>query len=81
MNTEVAPNLNLELLIFTGMRFGLMQTKVGLVFLLSKYQISVSMKTPVPLVFDPKSLLCRRWVDCGSKLERGLCNTLQYNMC
>ncbi|XP_023727329.1 probable cytochrome P450 6a14 [Cryptotermes secundus] len=37
-----------------GMRFGLMQTKVGLVSLLSKYQFSVSKKTPVPLVFDPK---------------------------
>jgi len=37
------------------MRFGLMQTKVGLVSLLSKYQISVSKKTPIPLVFDPKS--------------------------
>ena len=55
MNTEVAPKLNIELLIFTGMRFGLMQTKVGLVSILSKYQISVGKKTPIPLVFDPKS--------------------------
>jgi cytochrome P450 family 6 len=38
------------------MRFGLMQTKVGLVSLLSKYQFSLSEKTPVPLVFDAKSL-------------------------
>jgi hypothetical protein len=36
------------------MRFGLMQTKVGLVSLLSKYQISVSEKTPIPLVMDTK---------------------------
>jgi len=55
MTTGEAPILNTELLIFTGMRFGLMQTKVGLVSLLSKYQISVSKKTPIPLVFDPKS--------------------------
>jgi len=55
MNTGEAPIQNTELLIFTGMRFGLMQTKVGLVSLLSKYQISVSKKTPIPLVFDPKS--------------------------
>jgi cytochrome P450 family 6 len=38
-----------------GMRFGLMQTKVGLVSLLSKYQLSVSKKTQIPVVFDPKS--------------------------
>jgi len=50
-----APILNTELIIFTGMRFGLMQTKVGLVCFLSKFQISVSKKTPIPLVFDPKS--------------------------
>jgi hypothetical protein len=47
--------LNTNLIIFTGMRFGLMQTKVGLVSLLSKYQISVSKKTPIPIVFDPSS--------------------------
>jgi len=40
-----------------GMRFGLMQTKVGLVSLLSKYQISVSKKTPIPIVFDPTSFV------------------------
>ena len=32
------------------MRFGLMQTKVGMVSLLSKYQINVSKNTPIPLV-------------------------------
>jgi len=32
-----------------------MQTKVGLVSLLSKYQLSVSKKTQIPVVFDPKS--------------------------
>jgi hypothetical protein len=39
------------------MRFGLMQTKVGLVSLLSKYEISVSEKTPVPVVIDVKSFM------------------------
>jgi cytochrome P450 family 6 len=39
------------------MRFGLMQTKVGLVSLLSKYQISVSEKTPIPLVMNAKSFI------------------------
>jgi hypothetical protein len=45
----------LFLLVFTGMRFGLLQIKVGVVSLLSKYQLSVSKKTPIPLVFDPRS--------------------------
>lgn len=40
-----------------GMRFGLMQAKVGLVSLLSKYQIIVSEKTPIPLVIDTKSFI------------------------
>jgi cytochrome P450 family 6 len=40
-----------------GMRFGLMQTKVGLVSVLSKYQISVSEKTPIPLVINAKSFI------------------------
>jgi cytochrome P450 family 6 len=39
------------------MRFGLMQTKVGLVSLLSKYQFNVTNKTPVPLIFDTKSFI------------------------
>jgi hypothetical protein len=43
--------------VISGMRFGLMQTKVGLVSLLSKYQISVSEKTPIPLVMNAKSFI------------------------
>jgi cytochrome P450 family 6 len=42
---------------FPGMRFGLMQTKVGLVSLLSRYQFSLSKKTPVPLVLDTKQFI------------------------
>lgn len=38
-----------------GNRFGLMQTKVGLVSLLAKYEFTLTKKTPVPLVVDPKS--------------------------
>jgi len=57
MTKESALILNTNLLIFTGMRFGQMQTKVGLVSLLSKYQLSVSKKTPIPLVFDPSSFV------------------------
>jgi hypothetical protein len=39
------------------MRFGLMQTKVGLVSVLSKYQLNVSKKTAVPLVLDAKTII------------------------
>jgi cytochrome P450 family 6 len=40
-----------------GMRFGLMQTKVGLISLLSSYEVRVSEKTPIPLVFDSSSFI------------------------
>ncbi|KAJ4434867.1 hypothetical protein ANN_23438 [Periplaneta americana] len=40
-----------------GMRFGLMQTKVGLISLLSRYQFCVSKETPIPLVMEPKSVV------------------------
>ncbi|GFG37779.1 hypothetical protein Cfor_07812, partial [Coptotermes formosanus] len=46
-----------HLFLLSGMRFGLMQTKVGLISLLSKYQFSVSKKTAIPLVFDTKTFL------------------------
>ena len=34
-----------------------METKVGLISLLSSYEVRVSGKTPIPLVFDPKSII------------------------
>lgn len=42
---------------FLGLRFGIMQTKVGLVTLLHQYKFTVSDKTSVPLEFDPKSFI------------------------
>ena len=36
----------------TGMRFGLMQTKIGLISVLSNYEVQVSEKTPIPMEFD-----------------------------
>jgi cytochrome P450 family 6 len=42
-----------------GLRFGLLQIKVGLVSALSKYEFHICEKTAVPLAFDPKSfILC-----------------------
>ena len=40
-----------------GMRFGLLQTKVGLISLLSSYEVRVSEKTPIPLVLDSRSVV------------------------
>jgi cytochrome P450 family 6 len=42
---------------FPGMRFGLMQTKVGIVSILSKYEIRMSKNTPIPLEFNPWSIV------------------------
>lgn len=40
-----------------GLRFGLMQTKVALIKLLSNYKILPSSKTMIPMRFDSKSLI------------------------
>lgn len=41
-----------------GQRFGLMQTKVGLISLLSKYKFDVAPgRTPIPIEYDPKTIL------------------------
>ncbi|XP_067006628.2 cytochrome P450 6j1 [Anabrus simplex] len=40
-----------------GMRMGLMQTKVGLIHLLSHFEVSPGKNTPVPIELDPKSFL------------------------
>ncbi|XP_055716561.1 probable cytochrome P450 6a21 [Phlebotomus papatasi] len=39
--------------ICVGMRFGMMQTRVGLASLLSKYRVKTCPKTPIPMVYDP----------------------------
>ncbi|KAF2897255.1 hypothetical protein ILUMI_08920 [Ignelater luminosus] len=40
-----------------GLRFGLMQAKVGLAFLLKHFKFSVNKKTNVPLIMDPFTLI------------------------
>lgn len=39
------------------MRFGLMQTKIGLVTLLNKNRVTLSSKTKIPLKLDPKTFV------------------------
>lgn len=43
--------------IISGMRFGLMQTKVGLGILLNNYKFTLNEKTVSPLVMDPVGLV------------------------
>uniref|UniRef100_A0A7G3APZ2 Putative secreted protein n=1 Tax=Lutzomyia longipalpis TaxID=7200 RepID=A0A7G3APZ2_LUTLO len=38
-----------------GMRFALMQTRVGLATLLNKYRVQVTQKTPVPMTLAPSN--------------------------
>ncbi|XP_011702928.1 PREDICTED: probable cytochrome P450 6a14 [Wasmannia auropunctata] len=40
-----------------GSRFSYVETKVGLVSLLSKYKFKLHSRTPIPLVFDEKALI------------------------
>jgi cytochrome P450 family 6 len=39
------------------MRFGLMQVKIGLCHILSRFEVAPCKNTPVPIVFDPKSFV------------------------
>jgi cytochrome P450 family 6 len=39
------------------MRFGLMQTKVGLISVLSNYEVSACEKTSIPFKKDPKQFI------------------------
>jgi hypothetical protein len=42
-------------IVFTGMRFGLMQVKAGLCHILSRFEVAPCKDTPVRVVFEPKS--------------------------
>ncbi|XP_049824367.1 probable cytochrome P450 6a14 [Aethina tumida] len=51
-----------------GLRFGVMQSKIGLAVLLKSYRFKLSDKTKVPLVFEPSSFALTAeggiWLDC-----------------
>jgi hypothetical protein len=42
------------LFVISGMRFGLLQVKVGLIFLLSNYKFCLCEKTQLPVKLDPR---------------------------
>lgn len=41
----------------SGMRFGLIQTKVGLISIISNFDVQPSEKTQVPLAYDKNALV------------------------
>lgn len=43
--------------VILGMRFGLLQAKLGLVLLLSNFKFSVCDKTQLPVKLDPKVIV------------------------
>lgn len=40
-----------------GARFGLMQTKIGLITIIRNFRVSLNEKTKTPIKYDPKSFL------------------------
>ncbi|KAF2879260.1 hypothetical protein ILUMI_26906 [Ignelater luminosus] len=53
-----------------GLRFGLIQTKIGLVTLLKNYRFSVSTRTKIPLEIDPTNLVLSPKDGIWLELER-----------
>jgi hypothetical protein len=47
------------------MRFGLMQTMVGIISVISNYEVRVPQNTPVPLMFDTEELCYQLLVKYG----------------
>ena len=52
-----------------GMRFGYLVVKVGIINILSKYRISVIPGTPIPLEFDPGTLILSSKSDICIRIE------------
>jgi len=44
-------------ILFTGMRFGLMQVKTGLCHILSRFEVAPCKQTPVSVVYETTSFL------------------------
>ena len=47
-------------ILFTGLRFGLMQVKTGLCHILSRFEVAPCKDTPLRIVFNPKSVVLQK---------------------
>jgi len=57
-STCISKFLTISLFIlFTGMRFGLMQVKTGLCHILSRFEVAPCKEMPLPIVYETKSFL------------------------
>ncbi|KAJ9579607.1 hypothetical protein L9F63_004686, partial [Diploptera punctata] len=57
-----------------GMRFGLLQTKLGLAVLISNYEFSVCEKTEIPIRLDPKKIIISFTTGAWMKIKK--CQTV-----
>jgi len=58
------------LFVIPGMRFGLLQFKVGLIFLLSKYKFSMCEKTQLPVKLDCRLIIITSPVSVWLRVNR-----------
>ena len=58
------------LFVVPGMRFGLLQVKLGLIFLLSKYNFSLCEKTQLPVKLDPRKIIVSTPVSIGLRVNK-----------
>jgi hypothetical protein len=58
------------LFVISGIRFGLLQFKVGLIFLLSKYKFSVCEKTQLPVKLDCRPIIVSSPVSIWLRVNR-----------
>lgn len=59
----------------SGLRFGLLQTKVGLITLLRNHKVTLSEKTPLPLHLEPTAIIMTSTSDIWlniTKIEKKL---------
>lgn len=78
-NLNYRDHINVEFLLccsfifsvfFIGKRFGMLQARLGIISILSKYEVSVCEKTSIPLEIDPKSFILQSLGDQYFRLTK-----------
>lgn len=52
------------------MRIGLIQAKVGLIYLISQYEVSPCQETPIPLEYDSYTIFTKSPTDMKLNMRR-----------